>query len=338
MLRVSCFLPLSILIGSLALMASASPGHAQSAASLSTAAADNSSIERSRLPDPTLPLSAQSLTLGDSAAGGDTTSQALAPATSGDADLGVQSLLKVGTPRPQPWSIFADGGFVNTTNVALTKHHNQDDTFAVSEVGVGYEWRATDRLSLTATVRQQYFAYDRFDQLDFGALSAGAGLSYALPQNLLGGGLLISTQLSYTRLTARGFDNEFYRSGTLSFGAQKVITIGRAQLVSLGGDVLLGISVPHVPEREEFGLSSAYIVQLTRHLSLQAGGRAAYFDYADIDRNDFNLTLSGGATYAFTSWCSVGATISGTVNRSDRSVFDYNVFNSGASVFFRLRF
>ena len=98
---------------------------------------------------------------------------ALAPATSGDADPGVQSLLKVGVLRSQPWSIFADGGFVNTTNVALTKHNNQDDTFAVSEVGVGHEWRATDRLSLSATVRQQYSAYDRFGQLDFGALSAG---------------------------------------------------------------------------------------------------------------------------------------------------------------------
>ena len=40
----------------------------------------------------------------------------------------------------------------------------------------------------------------------------------------------------------------------------------------------------------------------------------AYFDYADIDRDDFNLTLSDEATDAFTSWCSAGATISGTVN------------------------
>ena len=337
MARFPSFLPVSALGFALALLASATSGHAQSASSLA-AAADNSQIERSRLPDPALPLSAQSLTLGGSAAGGDTTQQTLAPATSGDADLGVQSLLKVGAPPPQPWSIFADAGFVNTTNVALTKRNNQDDTFAVTEVGVGYDTHLRDNLTISATVREQYFAYDRFDQLDFGALNVGLGLTYSLPQNFLGGGLLVSTQLGYTRLTRRGFDNEFYRSGTLSFGAQKLFTIGRAQIISVGGDVLLGISVPHLPEREEFGLSSAYIVQLTRHLSLQAGTRLAYFDYADNDRNDFNWSVSGGVTYAFTSWCSVGATLSGSLDRSDHAVFDYNVLNSGGSVFFRLKF
>ncbi len=53
--------------------------------------------------------------------------------------------------------------------------------------------------------------------------------------------------------------------------------------------------MPHLPEREEFGLSSAYLVQLTRHFSLQAGTRTAYYDYASTDRNDFNLSLSAGA-------------------------------------------
>ena len=338
MLRFSYFPPVFALILGLALWLPVTSGYAQSASSVAAAAADNSQIERSRLPDPTLPLSAQSLTLGDSAAGGDTTQQTLAPSTSGDADLGIQSLLKVGAPRPQPWSIFADGGFVNTTNVALTKRNNQDDTFAVSEVGIGYETHLRDDLAVSATVREQYFAYDRFDQLDFGALNVGLGLTYSLPQKLLGGGWLVSTQLGYTRLTRRGFDNEFYRSGTLSFGAQKLFAIGRAQLISVGGDVLLGISVPHLPQREEFGLSGAYVIQLTRHLSLQVGTRLAYYDYADADRNDFNWALSGGATYAFTSWCSIGATISGSLDRSDHAVFDYNVLNSGGSVFFRLKF
>ena len=79
-------------------------------------------------------------------------------------------------------------------------------------------------------------------------------------------------------------------------------------------------------------------MQLTRHLSAQTGGRAAYFLYPATGRDDFNGSGSAGLTYAFTPWCSLGATVSGTLDRSSRTVFDYNVLNSGASVFFRLRF
>ena len=338
MSRFPFILPVFALFGGFVLLTTATPAHAQQSPAAAAAAADTSQIERSRLPDPTLPLSAGSLGLGEPATGGDTTQQSVAPATSGDADMGVQSLLKQAAPRAQPWSIFADGGFVNTTNVALTKRDTQDDTFAIAEIGVGYEFKLRDDLVLSAAVREQYFAYDRFDELDFGALNVGLGLTYTVPQNILGGGVLLSTQLGYTRLTRRGFDNEFYRSGTLSLGAQKLISVGRAQLISFGGDILLGISVPHLPEREEFGLSAGYIAQLTRHFSVQAATRLAYFDYAVTDRGDFNASLSLGATYAFTSWCSLGGTVSGTLNRSNRSVFDYNVLNSGASVFFRLKF
>ncbi len=117
-----------------------------------------------------------------------------------------------------------------------------------------------------------------------------------------------------------------------------MFSLSRAQLVSFGGDIDLGLSLPHAAEREEFGVSAGYIVQITRHLSAQTGARAAYFLYAATGREDFNASGSAGLTYAFAPWCSLGATVSGTLDRSSRAVFDYNVLNSGASVFFRLRF
>lgn len=291
-------------------------------------------IERSRLPNPTLPLAPSALSLGEPAEASNA-EPAQAPATSGDSDLGVQSLLRA-PERPQPWSLFADGGFVYTSNVALTRRATQDDVFYVGEGGVAYDLKLTRELSLSAVVRQQYFAYDTFDELDFGSLNLGLGLSYA-PQQL--NSVVLSAQLGFTRLTRRGvWDNEFFRDGSLALGAQKLIAIGRAQLVSVGGDIDLNISVPHVAEREEFGLSAGYVAQLTRHVALQAGGRVAYYLYAASGRQDFNFSGSAGATYAFTPWCSVGASVSGVVDRSDRAVFDYDVFNTGASVFFRLKF
>ncbi len=291
-------------------------------------------IERSRLPDPNLPVAPSALSEGQPPDASNTT-DSLAPASRGDSDLGVQSLLRAPT-RPQPWTIFADGGFVYTSNVVLTKHHTQNDVLYVGEGGVGYDWTLLPDLRLSASVREQYFAYDRFSDLNFGSLTTAVGASYTIHQL---GDLVFSTQLGFTRLTHQGItDNEFFRSGNLEFGVQKLITIGRAQLLTVGGDIDLGLSVPHVAEREEFGASISYVVQITRHVSVQTGARVAYFLYAASSRQDFNGSGSAGLTYSFTPWCSVGATVSGTLDRSDRAVFDYNVFDSGASAFFRLRF
>ncbi len=291
-------------------------------------------IERARLPNPTLPLAPGALSSGEPA-DADNSQSALAPATGGDNDLGVQSILRA-PERVQPFSMFADGGFVFTTNVALTPNHTQNDTFFVGEGGFGYDHKLAPDLNFSAAVRQQYFAYDRFDRLDFGSLNFGLGLAYTAHQFQ---DVIFSAQLGFTRLTRKGiWDNEFFRDGSLDLSAQKLFTFGRAQLVSVGGDVSLNVAVPHIAEREEFGLSTGYVLQLTRNLSLQAGGRVAYYLYAATGRADFNASGSAGATYAFAPWCSVGASISGTVDRSSRAVFDYDVFNTGASVFFRLKF
>ena len=290
-------------------------------------------IERSRLPDPTSPVDG-GLSLGEPAlAGGVLTPTA--PVTSGDSDLGVQSLLRQ-PERPQPWSLFADGGFVFTDNVALTHRDTHDDFLFVGEGGASYEWKLSPVSTFSAAAREQYFGYAKYKELDFGSINFALAISYTV-QKLED--IVLSAQLGFTRLTQRSVvDNEFYRNGGLSLGAQKLFQIGRAQVAGVGGDIELGLSVPHVAEREEFGLSANYIVQWTRLLSLQAGVRAAYYLYAGSGRQDFNLALTGGATLAFTSWCSLGGTLSGTFDRSDREVFAYDVLNTGVSAFFRLRF
>ncbi len=310
------------------------PGRGLFSQGLSPQTADGQ-IERSRLPNPVLPLAPGLLSLGEPPEASGGTELPRAPAAEGDSDLGVQSLLRA-SEQPRPWSLFADGGFVYTSNVALTRRDTQDDFFFTGEGGVSYEWTLSPALSISAAGREQYFAYDRFNQLDFGALNLAVAASYTAHRL---DDVVISAQLGFTRLTHAGlFDREFYRNGSLALGGQKVLSLGRAQIVSFGGDLDLGISLPHEAEREEFGVSAGYIVQLTRHLSAQTGGRVAYFLYAATGREDFNGSGSAGLTYAFTSWCSVGATVSGTVDRSSRAVFDYNVLNSGASAFFRLRF
>jgi hypothetical protein len=238
--------------------------------------------------------------------------------------------------RPQPWTLFADGGFVYTSNVALTNRNPHDDIFFVGEGGVAYEWKLQPDLTLAGTVEEQYFAYERFNQLDFGSLDFALALSYTAHQL---DDIVLSVQAGFTRLTHSSVaDNEFFRNGGLSMGAQKLFSIGRAQLIGVSGDIDLGLSVPHVAEREDFGLGTNYVVQLTRHLSIQTGLLAAYYLYADTEREDFNLSGTGGASYAFTPWCTLGVTVSGTLDRSSQELLAYNVFNAGATLLFRLHF
>ena len=228
-------------------------------------------IERSRLPNPLTPVTG-GLSVGEPGAGTDE----VAPPESveRDNDFGLLSLLRQ-PERPQPWSLFADGGYVYTNNVALTHRDTHGDSFFVGEGGVGYEWKISPDAAISASAQEQYFAYDRFSQLDFGSMNFALALSYTAHRL---DDIVLSAQVGFTRLTHRGlFDNEFLRDGELSFGAQKLFAIGRAQLISAGADIDLGLSVPHVAEREEFGLSSAYVVQFTRHLSIQAGVRIACF-------------------------------------------------------------
>ena len=241
-----------------------------------------------------------------------------------------------GPERTQPWTLFADTGFVYTTNVALTHRNTQDDFLFVAEGGAGYEWKLAKDLTLNATAEEQYFAYDRFSELDFGSLNFALALTYTAHQL---DDVTLSAQIGFTRLTHHNLvDKEFFRNGDLSLGAQKLFAIGRAQLVGVSADIDLGVSVPHVAEREEFGLAGNYVIQWTRHFSTQAGVRVAYYLYPDGGRQDFNFSGTVGATYAFAPWCSVGATLSGTTDRSTREVLAYDVLNAGGTVFFRVRF
>jgi hypothetical protein len=298
-----------------------------------SAAQDNESqIERSRLPNPLTPVTG-GLSVGEPDEG--TGSSETAPAAPGDNDLGILSVLHQ-AERRQPWTLFADGGFVYTSNVALTNRNTHDDVFFVGEGGVGYEWKLAPDLTLAGTAEEQYFAYDKFNELDFGSMNFALALSYTAHKL---SDIVLSVQLGFTRLTHSSVvANEFFRNGGLSLGAQKLFSIGRAQLVGIGGDIDLGYSVPHVAEREDFGLSTNYIVQFTRHLSLQTGVLAAYYLYPDTGREDFNLSGTGGASYAFTPWCTLGVTLSGTLDRSTREPLAYNLFNAGGTLLFRMHF
>ena len=68
-------------------------------------------IERSRLPNPVLPLSPGSLSIGEPPESTDSATDPRAPNAEGDSDLGVQSLLRA-HDRPRPWSLLAAGGVI----------------------------------------------------------------------------------------------------------------------------------------------------------------------------------------------------------------------------------
>ena len=107
---------------------------------------------------------------------------------------------------------------------------------------------------------------------------------------------------------------------------------------TVGAVGIIGLSDPRSAERSQLGAFLGYHLQLTRRLQTEIFYRPAVHFYTDSGRADFNQIISWNLRYRFNDWAELNATASYGLNRSDRSVFDYNVLTTGASVALTLRF
>ncbi len=275
-------------------------------------------------------------TLRDDPTADDTgTDDTRAVASPNDPDLGEQAILKR-AENYKAWSVSVAAPFSYTSNVALTRTNEQDDVIWTPSVAVSYAPRITSTLFAVFTVGQQYFYYDRFDELDFGSFDARAGLVYTMPRLR---NLLLRADYSYNRLTSDdGFD-DFFQSHSLSFGGELPFRIGRAQQVSVGTDFIFTIdSDPEEPGRNDYSAFVGYTVNATRDLTLAAVARLAVRDYVDDDRTDVSGILALSANYRFTKWLSANAISTLATSDSNRDVFDYDVANLGLALALNFRF
>ncbi len=257
-------------------------------------------------------------------------------ASPNDPDLGEQAILKRSS-RYQPWTFFAAIPISYTSNVALSSMNEQGDVLFTPSVGISFSPKLTRTLFANISVSQQFFYYDRFDDLDFGSFDFRAGLNYSIPQWR---NLIVRADYAFNRLTSGdGLDDEFYTSHSLNFGAEMPFRLGRAQQLSVGVDLSFNLdSDPEGPGRHEYGAFAAYSLALTRSFSLGAGLRLAVRDYVEGDRTDLSASFALNASYRITRWLSANASASFASNESNQEGFDYDVANLGGAFSLTLRF
>ncbi|MEP6811002.1 MAG: outer membrane beta-barrel protein [Chthoniobacterales bacterium] len=258
-----------------------------------------------------------------------------AVASPNDPDLGEQAILKR-EENYQAWTFFAAAPFSYTSNVALVRSGEQGDGLFSPALGLTYAPRISKTLYANFGLSQQFFYYDNFRELNFASFDLRAGLVYTLPRLH---NLLLRADYDFNRLSSDDLNDEFFTNHSLNFGAELPFRIGRAQQISVGGDVSFSVAAsPSPPARNDYSAFVGYSVNLTRDLTMNAVARVAVRDYVDSNRTDVSGIFGLGANFRFNKWLSVSANTTYATNASNRDVFEYDVFNIGGALSVNVRF
>ncbi len=261
--------------------------------------------------------------------------QGYAAASPNDSDLGEQAILKR-VEKYEPFTFETGVPIYYTSNVALTDRGRRSDVIIAPVVGITYAPKLSKTLYGEFTLRQQFFYYQDLSSFDFASFDALAGLVYFVPQLH---NLVLRANLDYNRLTGTDDFDDFFSNVALGLSAEVPIRIGRAQQISFGADANVSLyATPDPPQRSDFGLYVGYSVNLSRNFSLNAAGRLVVRPYHDSGRTDVSEILALSANYRIRDWLTVSAISTFVANQSNRSVFDYEVFNIGGGVTVSFKF
>ena len=254
--------------------------------------------------------------------------------TGTDDAFGAQVILKE-RPDRRAFQAYLETAAFYTDNVALSREDKQYDSFLNSTLALGWHRSLTDRLSASITGRYGLFRYNRFAALDFQSLNVDASLSFRLP-----GQVELFTGYGYTQFTTRHDIKEFYSEHAWNLGAQRVFQLARAHSIVAGLSAQWTWAAPESAQRDRYSAFLGYHLQATEHLAADLVYRYSYYDYRDEGdgRGDSNHSLALALRYDLSEWLALTATVQGTWNRSNQSVFDYDALNFGGSVGVNARF
>ncbi len=258
-----------------------------------------------------------------------TSSEAFAPSSPADADIGEQVLLQP-QQKYQPFSAWSNWNVFWTNNAELLNNSHSPDTVMSGTLGGSYLPSLGNNFFADFSAEQSIFRYATNSSLDFNSLQLKAGLIYVIREL---GDLTLFTHYTYDLLTVRGFNRQIYDDHTLSFGARKVFALNRANLFysSFTADFALG-GEPSYALRNEFALLAGYQLSLTRLVKIDLYYRAAAQDYRYSGRADFNQLIGGGVTLEVTKWLSVQAISTLGINISNESTYSYCAANLGGGI------
>ena len=265
-------------------------------------------------------VTADGMALGDSS-----------PST--DDSFGDQAILK-SQPRPRLFTVTGDATIFYTNNVALSRRGEIDDTFFVGHAGGSWTPHLGRNLDAQLGASVSTFRYNDTSSLDFTNLGFGTGLFWN-PESLRGIGIF--ARYDFIELLNR-HSAEILQDHEFTLGAQKVFALGRSHAITIGGTAMAGISNPRVAQRDQLGMFFGYQLQISRSLDTEVSYRPALHFYNSNGRVDLNQVVSWNLRYHITPWSEVNAFFSFGSNRSDRSVFDYDVVTTGFGLGLTARF
>jgi hypothetical protein len=288
-----------------------------------SARAQNSDADRARLLQSQATLQTPS---GVSAEGVD---QNYAVASPNDPDLGEQEILKR-VEKYDPFTLEVGTPIYYTSNVALVDRGKVSDVIIAPVVALTYAPKFQRTLYGEFTLRQQFFYYSDFSGFNFASFDAIAGLAYYVPKL---NNLTLRANIDYNRLTGTDNFDDFFSNYALSLSAEMPFRIGRAQQVSFGADANISLYAnPEPPRRNDFGVFAGYTANLSRSFSINAAGQLVVRAYDSGGRTDVSEILALSANYRIKEWLTLSAISTFVANQSNRSVFDYEVFNIGGGI------
>ncbi len=253
---------------------------------------------------------------------------------SDDDSFGAQQILKSQPPRNPEFSVSGDASMFYTNNVALTRRNTIDDGLFVSNAAFSWNHVVNPELQIQAGLHVSLFRYVNTSALDFENLGAGLGATWA-PHNPWG--LTFFGRYDFSELLDR-HSRELLEDHEFTAGAQKAWVFNRTHALTAGVIGSVGISDPFAAQRDQIGGFAGYHLNLSRQMDAELTYRLSGFFYDGGGRDDLNQTVSVALRYHFAPWAEAGALLSFGSNRSSKSVFDYDVFNTGGSVGLTIRF
>ena len=294
-----------------------------------SACGQGSAADRARL------LQSQSTFTAPSRVSASGVDQDYAAASPNDTDLGEQAILKR-VESYQPFTLETGVPIYYTSNVALVDRGRVSDTIIAPVIGLTYAPKFEKTLYGEFTLRQQFFYYQDFTSFNFASFDAIGGLVYYVPKL---NNLALRANIDYNRLTGTDNFDDFFSNVSLNLNAEVPFRIGRAQQISVGANANISLyATPSPPQRNDFALYVGYTVNLSRNFYLSASGNLVVRPYDFGGRTDVSEVLAFSANYRIRDWLTVSAITSFVANQSNRSAFDYEVFNVGGGISLTWRF
>jgi hypothetical protein len=212
---------------------------------------------------------------------------------------------------------------------------DEDDFVYRAGLGVQYTPLITNNLFLDTSLTQEFYRFDKLNQLDFDYTAADIGLIYVV-QSLRD--LEVFTRYRYEHLQSGTFEEKLYGMHSAEIGAQQVYRFAPGQ--SVFGQVKARWALdasPDITGFDEYSLTAGYKWE-SEPFEASFLYRLGYSDFQDIDRADWNHVLMLRGEYHFRDWLTFGADASFTSNVSDLKAFDYDTYGVGAGLSVQMTF